>query len=69
MPKKRARKKTSRTAKDAWRDIARQRETRFVGRNLTQKQAFRIAAKKNFKFRYDHRGASYDPKTGKITYT
>ena len=46
-----------------------QQETRYVGKGLTRKVAFRIAAKKRFAFRYDHRGASYDPATGKITYT
>ena len=45
------------------------RETRFVGKGLTRKEALRVAAGKRFKLRYDHRGITYNPKTGKITYT
>ncbi len=45
------------------------RETRFVGRGLTRKEALKVANRKRFKLRYSHRGISYDPKTGKLTYT
>ena len=45
------------------------RETRFVGKGLTRKEALRVAARKRFKLRYDHRGITYNPKTGKLTYT
>ena len=45
------------------------RETRFVGKGLTGKEALSLAARKRFKLRYDHRGITYDPKTGKLTYT